>query len=82
MRNPYDSYSDEDKALVKEFVEKHWNAQWFKKEYPPLLIANHPNTMRKTLEVVVDYKPLNEMKHIYAFGDKHKIAIEFKILSN
>lgn len=79
--NKYDNLSESDKKLVKEFVETHWNAQWFRRDIPPTLYQNHPSRMCKTLEVSVAYKPLNEMKSVLAFADKHQIAVEFLIVS-
>ena len=69
----------QDREALKEFVSTFWDRQWLRGAN---IVENHPTQMRKTLEVAVNYKPLNEMLQIRTFVEKHNLGLEFVIVES
>lgn len=67
----------EDRRILGEFYDLHVKKQWFDMA---LLIVNHPQQMRKTLVVYVNYNPAFEQKDILAFTHKYNLGLQ--IISN
>lgn len=63
-----------DREILKEFIGTYASHQWLRGAN---IIENHPTTFRKTLEVHVNYRPINEMVQIQSFIHKYNLAIEF-----
>lgn len=66
--------NEQDRQILAEFIKTYATQQWLRGAN---IIENHPTTFRKTLEVAVNYRPLNEMVQIRSFVHKHGLAIEF-----
>ena len=69
----------EDKVALGEFYDIFSKMQWFERAE---IIENHPTKMKKTLEVLVRYKPLLEQKEILTFTAKHNVALEMVEIRN
>jgi hypothetical protein len=63
-----------DREILKEFISTYANREWLRGAN---VIPNHPSTFRKTLEVHVNYRPVNEMFSIQSFVQKYNIALQF-----
>ena len=63
-----------DREILKEFIGTYASHQWLRGAN---IIDNHPTTFRKTLEVHVNYRPINEMVQLRSFAHKYGVAIEF-----
>ena len=66
--------NEQDRQILAEFIKTYATHQWLRGAN---IIENHPTTFRKTLEVHVNYRPLNEMVQIRSFVHRHGLAIEF-----
>lgn len=66
--------NEADRQILAEFISTYATKQWLRGAN---VIENHPNTMRKTLEVHVNYRPVNEMITIRTFVHKYNLALEF-----
>lgn len=66
--------NEKDRQILAEFIQTYASHQWLRGAN---VIENHPNQMRKTLEVHVNYRPINEMVQLRSFVHKHNIALEF-----
>ena len=69
----------EDKLALGEFYNIFSTMQWFERAE---IIDNHPIKMKKTLEVLVRYKPLLEAKELLTFTAKHNLALNTVELRN
>jgi hypothetical protein len=68
-----------DRETLGLFYNLFNNNQWFHRAE---IILNHPNQMRKTLEIHAMYNPLLQMKDILAFTDQYKLGLEIVDLSH
>jgi hypothetical protein len=79
MRDPYENLSESDKQILKEFILTHGNKQWFIQD-PRVcavnIVYNHPTKLKKTLQMVVNYRPMYEMNEILEFVRKHDIELD------
>lgn len=66
--------NERDRQLLAEFISTYATHQWLRGAN---VIDDHPNTMRKTLEIQVNYRPINEMVQIRSFAHKYGVALEF-----
>lgn len=66
--------NEKDREILREFITAYASKQWLRGAN---VIENHPNTFRKTLEVHVNYRPINEMVSIRTFAHKYNVALEF-----
>jgi len=62
-----------DREILKEFITTYASHQWLRGAN---IIDNHPTTFRKTLEIQVNYRPINEMVQLRSFVHKYGLAIE------
>jgi len=65
---------EKDRQILAEFIKTYATHQWLRGAN---IIDNHPTTFRKTLEVHVNYRPINEMLQVRSFVHKYGLAIEF-----
>ena len=56
--------NERDREILKEFISTYASQQWLRGAN---IILDHPNTFRKTLEVHVNYRPINEMVPLRTF---------------
>jgi hypothetical protein len=66
--------NEKDREILKEFIATYASHQWLRGAN---IIENHPTTFKKTLEVHVNYRPINEMLHILSFTNRYNLALEF-----
>lgn len=71
MQLPTDPH---DREILKEFIATYATHEWLRGAN---VIPMHPTQMRKTLEVHVNYRPINEMVQLRSFAHKHGVALEF-----
>lgn len=69
--------SVEDRRLLGDFYDTFCTKQWFRGAE---LVENHPTTMRKTLVVKCDYKPVAEMTEILNFAHPRQVALDWAVL--
>jgi len=66
--------NEKDRQILAEFIQKYHTHQWLRGAN---VIELHPTRLCKTLEIVVNFRPVREMGDLLAFGDKHGVALEF-----
>ena len=65
---------EKDRQILAEFIKTYHTHEWLRGAN---VIPDHPTQMRKTLEVHVNYRPINEMVQIRSFVHKYNLALEF-----
>ena len=74
-----ESLNQADRQALGEFYNLYSGKQWFGRAE---IIENHQTQMRKTLELIVNYPPLLEMKEILTFAQKYNLAVETIVPGN
>lgn len=64
-----------DKDILAQFYQSYHTQQWFRGAN---VVPNHPEHMRKTLVVSVNFKPHYCMNEIRQFTNKYNLALDIK----
>jgi len=70
---------NEHRVILGEFYDINKDKQWFDRAE---FIANHPTTMKPTIQIFCSFTPVLEMKEILQFAEKRSVAVEFVNRSN
>ena len=66
--------NEKDRQALAEFIQTYHTHQWLRGAN---IVENHPTRLCKTLEVAVNYRPVNEMVELLDFTSKNGLALEF-----
>jgi len=66
--------NETDRQILAEFINKYHTSQWLRGAN---VIENHPTRFCKTIEVHVNYRPVNSMVELLSFAESKGCALEF-----
>jgi len=78
MKDPYANLSENDKQILREFITEHNTKQWFiqNPNVCAVNIVEKPPTMKKTLQLFVNYRPMYDMNQIMMLTNKYNLDLE------